>query len=93
MAGDDILEKIICDADVDNLGRSDFFKKSHLLRKEMSHFGKQFTEQEWYDYLLFILESHTFLTSAAQQLRFKGQLKNLKNLKLDTKHQLLPLLP
>ncbi|MBT3729603.1 hypothetical protein HOF65_06375 [bacterium] len=31
----DIYEKIIKDADLDNLGRKDFVEKSHSLRKEI----------------------------------------------------------
>jgi hypothetical protein len=31
----DIYEKIIKDADLDNLGRKDFFEKGHSLKKEI----------------------------------------------------------
>lgn len=80
MAGDDILEKIMCDADVDNLGRDDFFKKSSHLRKEMGYFGKKVSDHEWNDYQAFILKTHRFLTPSAIRLRGDGQRKNLSKL-------------
>jgi predicted metal-dependent HD superfamily phosphohydrolase len=80
MAGDDILEKIMCDADVDNLGRDDFFEKSGDLRKEMGYFGRKVNDQEWNDYQAFILKTHRFLTPSAIRFRENGQRKNLSNL-------------
>jgi uncharacterized protein len=77
MAGDDLLEKIMCDADVDNLGRDDFFEKSSHLRKEMGYFGRKVEDDEWNDYLAFILRTHHYLTPSAQKLRSDGQQKNL----------------
>lgn len=81
MAGDDILEKIICDADLDNLGRDDFFEKSRQLREEMLHFGRAMNDKDWNEYQFLILESHTYLTDAARKLRKDGQQKNLARLK------------
>jgi adenylate cyclase len=77
MAGVDILEKIICDADLDNLGRDDFFEKSDLIRTEMGHFGKTMNNKDWIDYQFLLLKTHEFLTVSAKELRSDGQLKNL----------------
>jgi predicted metal-dependent HD superfamily phosphohydrolase len=77
MAGNDILEKIICDADLDNLGREDFFDKSANLYKEMGYFEHVPDEKEWVDYMVFILESHRYYTASAIKLRAEGQKNNL----------------
>lgn len=76
-AGDDPLEKIICDADLDNFGRDDFFDKSANLYREMSHFGATPNGKEWVDYLVFILETHRYYTDSATRLRADGQTANL----------------
>ena len=77
MAGEDLLEKIICDADLDNLGRDDFFEKSARLREEMSHFAMVTDEKEWIDHLVFMLETHRFYTVSARKHRGEGQQRNL----------------
>lgn len=38
------LEQIMCDSDLDNLGRDDFFEKTHALRRELGIKD----EMEWY---------------------------------------------
>jgi predicted metal-dependent HD superfamily phosphohydrolase len=81
MAGDDVLEKIICDADLDNFGRDDFFEKSDLIRTEMARFGKTMSDKDWFDYQILLLETHEFLTFSGKKLRADGQLKNLARLK------------
>ena len=81
MAGDDVLEKIICDADLDNFGRDDFFEKSDLIRAEMACFGKTMSDKDWVDYQILLLETHEFLTMSAKKMRTDGQLKNLARLK------------
>jgi uncharacterized protein len=43
-----ILEKIIKDADLDNLGREDFFEKSHSLKKEIEIVKKiKINDPDW----------------------------------------------
>lgn len=80
-AGDDPLEQLICDADLDNLGRDDFFDKSANLHREMGHFGAVPNDREWIDYLIFILETHRYYTDVATRLRAEGQAANLAQAK------------
>lgn len=82
MAGEDILEKIICDADLDNLGRDDYFEKRDLIRTEMAHFGKSVNDKDWIEYQFLLLETHEYLTESAKKLRADGQMKNLAKLKI-----------
>ena len=80
-AGDDPLEQIICDADLDNFGRNDFFEKSANLYREMGYFGKVPNDKEWIDYLIFILETHRYYTDSATRLRADGIAVNLAEAK------------
>jgi exopolyphosphatase/pppGpp-phosphohydrolase len=71
------LEKVICDADLDNLGREDFFKKGELFRVEMNLPKiKQF-----YEVQLQFLSSHNYHTQVAKDLRDAGKTRNIKKLK------------
>lgn len=72
-----LLEKIICDADVDNLGREDFFEKCELLRKERGVEDKKI----WYAQTLKFLENHHYYTLAAKKLRDEGLEKNKMDLR------------
>lgn len=67
----DLLEEIIADADLDVLGRDDFWPRNVDLRNEVSRNGVQLTDEEWYTRQLRFLESHRYWTEAAQQLRSK----------------------
>jgi len=75
------LEEIICDADVDNFGRNDFFEKAVLVREEILMAGKSFKDDEW-DFNLFnLLEKHTYYTWMARECRNDGLNKNRNLLK------------
>lgn len=76
-AGDSILEQIICDADLDNLGRRDFFERGDALRKELADHGTITTEKEWCIHQINFLKSHCYYTQHAHMLRDAGKAKNL----------------
>ncbi len=67
------LEKILCDADLDNLGREDFFEKGEGIRKEL---GVEKNKQ-WYKNQLNFLKGHKYHTESAQKLRNKGKIRNI----------------
>lgn len=71
------LEEIICDADVDNLGREDFFEKCNALREE----NKISDKLLWYAGTLKFLEKHKYYTETAKKLRQAGLEKNIMDLK------------
>ncbi len=76
------LEKIMCDADHDYLGRPDYNQISLKLRKELEEFGQTFTDKEWYLYQLRFLESiHEFHTETAKNLRQNGKENRIADLK------------
>ena len=62
-------EMIICDADLDYLGRDDFFMIAHRLRSEWICLGKNYTLKDWYSMQADFLTKHHYFTQSAIQLR------------------------
>lgn len=76
------LEMIICDADLDYLGREDFFMISHRLKFEWNIQGVNVTTlKQWYELQVRFLENHTYFTKAAIETRNEGKQKNLEQIK------------
>jgi predicted metal-dependent HD superfamily phosphohydrolase len=65
----DIFESIICDADLDYLGRPDFFKIGDGLRKEFIHFGIVSSDEEWEKLQIKFLTSHYYHTNSSKNSR------------------------
>ncbi len=74
------LEMILCDADLDNLGRPNFFDKNSLLRKEMESYGRKLKDEEWHTLTLNFLENHNYFTQTAIKLWQKKKEENMKKL-------------
>lgn len=72
------LERIICDADLDYLGRSDFFILSKRLYKEMIAFGLITNWKEWIKIQEVFLNQHHYFTTTAVNQRQVEKEKNLK---------------
>lgn len=64
-----LLEEILCDADLDYLGRDDFYQISNRLFKEFSKEGRVSGEQDWNRVQLSFLEKHNYFTGTAIKLR------------------------
>lgn len=76
------LEKIIKDADMDNLWRDDFFDINEKIKKEIELMKNiKIKDPDWHHASLDIIEWHTFYTSTQIQERHKNLLKNVKKLK------------
>jgi class 3 adenylate cyclase len=76
------LEKILCDSDLDYLGREDYFEKVQNLRLELSNFGHEFTEKSWIDFQLNFLENkHKYYTNSAKNIRGMYKEKRILELK------------
>ncbi|RYY24746.1 MAG: HD domain-containing protein [Sphingobacteriaceae bacterium] len=63
------LEEILADADLDYLGRDDFFEIGDKLYRELSIFGILNSEDEWNRLQVRFLESHHYFTKTAIRLR------------------------
>jgi len=76
-----ILEKIMCDADLGSLGRNDCFILGLKVREELNNFGKNISLKAWFEIQLKLLETHSYFTKSAHKLLDNGKLENIKELK------------
>lgn len=63
------LEEIICDADLDYLGRDDFYPTSNLIFLELKAQGFVTAENEWNLTQIKFFKQHRFFTSTTKKLR------------------------
>jgi len=75
------FEKIICDADLDYLGRSDYYQISELLFKELKAYSLIDNKKEWNKAQIKFLEAHKYHTDFAQKNRQPNKEKRIKELK------------
>jgi uncharacterized protein len=76
-----LLEQIICDADLDYLGRDDFFSIGNNLMKEMNLNGSIKDEKDWNKLQESFLESHHYFTKTAKELRGKKKREHLEKIR------------
>ena len=79
-----LLERIMADADLDYLGRGNFWERSKDLRLELENFGEKFTDKDWYIYQLRFIQSHQYFTVSERMLRDGKKQQHL----LEIQHQL-----
>lgn len=76
------LEQIVCDADLDYLGRDDFLMNSHKLLYEWKVLGvRSLNLTQWYELQIEFLSSHTYFTKCSIAMRQKKKLQNLKEIR------------
>tara|TARA_R110002049_G_scaffold304001_2_gene498812 strand:+ start:6213 stop:10001 length:3789 start_codon:yes stop_codon:yes gene_type:complete len=75
------LEELMCDADLDYLGRSDFYSKADTLKKELIKFGKLKEEKDWDFLQVKFLTMHKYFTKSAKERRDPEKQKRLVELK------------
>lgn len=75
------LGEIICDADLDYLGRNDFFILSKRLFSELVITDHLQTEQDWDKLQVVFLESHHYFTKTAISLRAPVKQQHLQAIK------------
>jgi predicted metal-dependent HD superfamily phosphohydrolase len=81
-----LTEKILCDADLDHLGRDDFFKLDQKLREGRSARGLDVSDDtSWYKNTFKLLKSFKYHTESQRNFREMGKQKNIEILqkKLD----------
>ncbi len=72
-----LLQRIICDADLDYLGRDDFFPIADNLRKEFLHYNVVANDEEWHQLQLNFLTNHSYHTASSAKLRDPEKQKHL----------------
>jgi HD superfamily phosphodiesterase len=75
------LERILCDADLDYLGREDYDRISGLLLKELKRFGLELSAEEWRQKQISFLENHQYHTDFAQKYREPVKDKHLQKIR------------
>ena len=77
----DKLEEIMCDADLDYLGRSDMIPVSNTLYKELQEQNKVGTLNEWNEMQMKFITLHQYFTNTARKLREVNKLKQIERIK------------
>lgn len=65
----DLLENIICDSDLDYLGRSDFIPVSNTLYEELKAQNKMGSLNDWNKIQVRFISGHQYFTKTARRLR------------------------
>jgi HD superfamily phosphodiesterase len=75
------LEEIICDSDLDYLGRDDFYKISDRLYEELKSLSKVKDKTEWNQQQIRFLEAHSYHTTFARKHRQPKKEERIRELK------------
>ena len=76
-----LLEKIMCDADYDYLGRKEVESIADSLYKELQEYGFKAEENKWNQLQLKFLKKHEYYTSSSIQLRRPKKLEYIEKIK------------
>ncbi len=80
-AAKDIYEKIIKDADMDNLGRDDFVERANSLKKELEVIKEiKIKDPEWNHWLIDLLKEHQYKAFTQKAERDTQKDENLKKM-------------
>jgi uncharacterized protein len=71
------IEEIMCDADLDYLGRDDFFQISETLKKEWLAYGIIKSEEEYNEKQVSFFKQHNYFTDTARKNREPKKQKHL----------------
>ncbi len=75
------LEKILCDADLDYLGRKDYPEISQKLYRELKAFQLVASEEAWREQQIAFLQKHRYHTAFAKKNREPVKQKRIQELK------------
>lgn len=75
------LEEIMCDADLDYLGREDFHEIADRLRLELREHGKIDSDRAWDEIQVKFLTLHKYFTKTAKDMRDEKKSQNLQEIK------------
>ncbi|MFC2508797.1 MAG: adenylate/guanylate cyclase domain-containing protein [Bacteroides sp.] len=77
----DLLEKIMCDADLDYLGRVDYIPVAAKLYEELKERGLVGELADWVNMQIKFMENHQYYTATAQHMREANKQEQLRKLK------------
>lgn len=73
------LQEIICDADLDYLGRDDFEEIADRLRRELREMNKIDSDRKWDEIQIKFLKNHHYFTQTAIESRQKKKEENIEH--------------
>jgi uncharacterized protein len=76
------LEEILADADLDVLGRDDYFSRNLALRAELARSGVTMSDEAWYSQQLRFMRFHRYFTKTAYRQRFETKQHNTDQLRI-----------
>lgn len=76
-----LLEKIMCDSDLDYLGRSDMIPVSNLLYRELKEMDMISSWDDWNRMQIKFISSHQYFTKTARTLREVKKLQQIERIK------------
>jgi len=79
-----LMQEILCDADLDYLGRDDYFIISQRLLDELKN-SRDLTPTEWKKIQLDFFNKHQYFTDSAKSMRSKGKQINAEKITNKTK--------
>jgi len=77
----DLLEQIMCDADLDYLGRNDVNDVADSLRQEMVTYNKITSKRQWDEIQVRFLEKHHYFTETSIKRRNEKKMQYLQEVK------------
>jgi adenylate cyclase len=77
----DLLEAIICDSDLDYLGRSDFIPVSNTLFSELKEHDKISSLNDWNKLQIAFISKHQYFTRTARKLREVNKQSQIERIK------------
>ncbi|MEA3495268.1 MAG: HD domain-containing protein [Bacteroidota bacterium] len=75
------LGEILCDADLDYIGRDDFVPIGDTLFKELITFNKIQSEEQWNNIQISFIGKHKYFTSFSKKFRQPKKIENLEIIK------------
>ncbi len=76
----DLMEEIICDADLNYLGTDNFFRDADNLRRELHTHNRNFTDAEWLKCEIEFLRNQNFYTETARKIYAPVKQQHLETL-------------
>ncbi len=77
----DFLAKILCDADLDYLGRPDYYPKGEKLFNEFRNYGMIEDERDWNVLEVSFIGNHQYFTETANRLREQRKQRHLQEMR------------
>lgn len=79
---DNLLARILCDADLDYLGGANYYAIVETLHQELLHFERLDSKQNWTQIQIDFLEKHSYFTSTNQKERTEEKNRRIEELRL-----------